>query len=92
MYTTIQNAKRQRCRWFPGLFVYLLATFAVPALAQDRQPEDGTGRQQHGLTQAERHMVAAAHPQAVAAGLETLRAGGTAADAAVAFTVAPTRR
>lgn len=64
--------------------IFLVTLFAVPALAQDRQPEDGTGRQQHTLAKAEWHMVAAAHPQAAAAGLEMLRAGGSAADAAVA--------
>jgi gamma-glutamyltranspeptidase/glutathione hydrolase len=75
---------RQRHGWLPGLLFCLLALLDGPALAQDRQPEDSTGIQHHVLARAERHMVAAAHPQAVAAGLEMLRAGGSAADAAVA--------
>ena len=49
----------------------LLLLLAVPALAQTALP-------------ARRHMVAAAHPLAAEAGLEMLRAGGTALDAAVA--------
>ncbi len=84
MSRTSHVTERRRLRWMPGLLVGLLATVSTAALAQERQPEDGTGRQRHDLARAERHMVAAAHPQAVAAGLEMLRAGGTAADAAVA--------
>jgi len=84
MRTLLNATVRQRRGWLPGLLFCLLATLAGPALAQDRQPEDGTGLQRHALAQAERHMVAAAHPDAVAAGLAMLRAGGSAADAAVA--------
>ena len=73
-----------RYRWIPGLIVGLLTAISAPATAQQPQPEDGTGRQSHTLGRAERHMVVAAHPAAAAAGLEMLRAGGSAADAAVA--------
>jgi gamma-glutamyltranspeptidase/glutathione hydrolase len=54
------------------------------AHAQSPQPEDSTGRGQHQLSHARQHMVAAAHPDAVQAGLTMLRKGGSAADAAIA--------
>lgn len=58
--------------------------FAGQALAQAPQPEDSTGRGTHELVLANTHMVAAAHPKAVEAGLQMLRRGGSAADAAIA--------
>lgn len=57
---------------------------AVPVMGQQNQPEDSTGRSVNKLVTAKRHMVAAAHPDAVAVGLEMLRRGGSAADAAIA--------
>lgn len=60
------------------------AVAAAPAVGQQNQPEDSTGRSVNKLVTAERHMIAAAHPDAVAAGLEMLRRGGSAADAAIA--------
>ncbi len=59
----------------------------LPLQAQvDRpaQPESSSGRIEKPLAHAKRHMVAAAHPLAVEAGLEILDAGGSAADAAIA--------
>lgn len=65
----------------------LTCAIAFPAFGQTASdtiaPETATGT---GLPQsaiAERHMVAAANPHAVAAGLEILRTGGSAADALV---------
>jgi gamma-glutamyltranspeptidase/glutathione hydrolase len=54
------------------------------AAAQLGGPEIDTGRVEKQAVIAKRHMVAAADPLAVAAGLEMLRAGGSAADAAIA--------
>ncbi len=48
------------------------------------EPEAATGITEKALVTANRHMVAAANPYAVEAGLEMLRAGGSAADAAIA--------
>jgi gamma-glutamyltranspeptidase / glutathione hydrolase len=52
--------------------------------AQLGSPEIDTGRTERQAAYAKRFMVAAADPLAVAAGLEMLRAGGSAADAAIA--------
>jgi gamma-glutamyltranspeptidase/glutathione hydrolase len=62
-----------------------------PALAQrfEPQPEPATswGWWPRSAATAKSHMVAAAHPLAVEAGLQMLRFGGSAADAAIAAQV-----
>jgi len=58
---------------------------SVLAQADDTRPEAATDTLSAAQTgAADRQMVVAAHPLAAEAGLEVLRAGGTAADAAVA--------
>ncbi len=47
-------------------------------------PEGASGWQPKALAHAQRQMVAAAHPLAVEAGLQILRSGGSAVDAAIA--------
>ena len=63
-----------------------LATAGAPAAGQDRQaaPESATGWRRVGPATAKSYMVSAANPMAVEAGLEVLREGGSAADAAIA--------
>lgn len=65
-----------------------VALLCVPAVhAQQRSPsapEIATGFAPKPLATARRHMVAAANPLAVDAGLAMLAAGGSAADAAIA--------
>lgn len=68
----------------PAILAALWLLIPVPADAQTPQPEDSTGRGAHALVHADRQMVAAAHPDAVDAGLMMLRNGGSAADAAIA--------
>jgi gamma-glutamyltranspeptidase/glutathione hydrolase len=68
-----------------GLASLLAVALVHPAEAQRADdPEFATGFEVKELAHARTHMVAAAHPQAVEAGLEILRAGGSALDAAIA--------
>jgi gamma-glutamyltranspeptidase/glutathione hydrolase len=56
----------------------------VNAQRQQLEPEASTGSTDKELATAERHMISAANPYAAEAGLEILRAGGSAVDAAIA--------
>ncbi|WP_350334721.1 gamma-glutamyltransferase [Coralliovum pocilloporae] len=62
----------------------MLAVSVQAGLAQDPQPEQGYGWEDKTSVQADNFMVAAAHPMAVKAGYDVLKAGGTAADAMIA--------
>lgn len=62
------------------------ALATVPAAAQRGQiaPEAATGTTSRTLATASRHMISTANPYATQAGLDILRAGGSATDAAIA--------
>ncbi|MEM6621267.1 MAG: gamma-glutamyltransferase [Pseudomonadota bacterium] len=63
--------------------VFLVMSSA--ALAQTQaDPEAATGFEPKPLVQAQQHMIVAANPLAAEAGLAVMRAGGSAADAAIA--------
>lgn len=70
----------------PALVLLIVALWGPSAHAQEARPapESNTGWAGKTLATAKSFMVAAANPLAVEAGLDMLRAGGTAADAAVA--------
>ncbi|MEM1297899.1 MAG: gamma-glutamyltransferase [Pseudomonadota bacterium] len=71
------------------LIVIALFLTAQTALAQTQaDPEAATGLAPKPLVIAERHMVVAANPLASQAGLDMLRAGGSAADATIATLLA----
>src|SRR5262245_43093129 len=63
-----------------------LAVFATPTFSLEPKaaPEGATGWYGQGVVTAKRQMVVTANPYATEAGLEVLRQGGSAADAAVA--------
>lgn len=61
----------------------LLAFFSAGVAAQDA-PEIASGWTPKSIVHSKRDMVVAAHPLAVDAGIEILRAGGSAVDAAIA--------
>jgi len=69
-------------------FFYKVILFSLfltsSAYSQDLQPEDGYKLISQNLIKAKNHMVVAAHPAAVSAGIEMLRENGSAVDAAIA--------
>jgi len=67
-----------------ALALFLLAALPVAAQVVPPQPEAATGREEKQAVFAPRHLVVAANPLASDAGLEMLRAGGSAVDAAIA--------
>ncbi len=74
------------CRVLPA-FAFILAFLATASAQQASdaiQPETGHDRAENRLVTAKSQMVAAAHPQASAAGIAMLEKGGTAADAMIA--------
>ncbi len=62
----------------------LILAAGFPAFAQPLQPEPATGARTRAAVHARRFMVAAANPLAVDAGVQALRTGGSAVDAAIA--------
>ena len=66
--------------------VAVIVGLAAPASAQRGviAPEAATGRTERPLQQARSYLVSAANPLAAEAGVEILKAGGTAVDAAIA--------
>src|SRR3990172_2916500 len=66
------------------LVLALLVASCGGAPLREGAPEAATGREEKQAFVARRTMVVAANPHAVEAGLEMLRAGGSALDAAIA--------
>jgi gamma-glutamyltranspeptidase/glutathione hydrolase len=75
-----------RPHWLAILFVLLVACSGQSPVEgpADAAPEASTGRTEKEIVRADRQMVVAANPLAAQAGLEILRQGGSAIDAAIA--------
>ena len=81
------DSLRQHLRpWLAGACALVLAACASSPPELPGAPERASGfRPGVGAVTAQRQMAAAAHPLAAQAGLEILRAGGSAIDAAIAI-------
>jgi gamma-glutamyltranspeptidase/glutathione hydrolase len=81
------TARTRRClpaHWGAALLAALLAGCAAPTEPVQSQPEGATGWTPKAAWTGSRFAVAAANPLATEAGVQILRAGGSAIDAAVA--------
>ena len=67
-----------------GVVLLLACSPAVRQAREDKPPEESTGRHSQTAVFAQRHLVVAANPLAAAAGVQVLRRGGSAIDAAIA--------
>lgn len=78
---------RSSRRLLAAIFPVLLALLPVTghALTADANPESATASAQKTLAHAKRWMAASANPLATEAGLQVLRGGGSAVDAAIAM-------
>jgi len=81
----LTGASPMRLSLFLSLSSALLAAQIAVAQPQAPAPEAATGRATKTLGTAQRFMAAAANPLAATAGRDILRAGGSAADAAIAI-------
>jgi gamma-glutamyltranspeptidase / glutathione hydrolase len=71
-------------RWAAPGWAALLVACTAPAALPPPLPEMASGYREKALQAASRYMVSAGHPLAAEAGLQLLRQGGSAVDAAVA--------
>ncbi|MCB5362616.1 gamma-glutamyltransferase [Pusillimonas sp. CC-YST705] len=79
----MQDKRLSRFSALLALTLTLLCA-AIPAQGADPDPEGSSGRTEKSLVQAQRFLMAAAHPLATQAGYDVLRKGGDAMDAAIA--------